>query len=106
MQTYLCVTCGTGYPPSLDAPPRCPICEDERQYIGLHGQQWTTLDALRATHRNTFFEEGDRVWGIATEPKFGIGQRALLVRVGNENILWDCIGLIDSDTVAIVRALG
>jgi hypothetical protein len=24
-------------------PDRCPICEDERQYIGLNGQEWTTL---------------------------------------------------------------
>ena len=34
--------------PTSDAPPeRCPICEDERQYVGLGGQRWTTLGELR-----------------------------------------------------------
>src|SRR6516164_8530468 len=52
----ICVTCGTQYPPR-DAPPtHCPICEDDRQYIGPDGQQWTTLAALRGDHRNTFTE--------------------------------------------------
>jgi hypothetical protein len=31
---------------------------DERQYIGLHGQRWITFDDLRNTHRNTFYQEG------------------------------------------------
>ena len=65
-----------------------------------------TLPALRQKHRNIFFQEGPGVWGISTEPKFGIGQRALLLQVGTGNILWDCVSLIDPDTVAIVQALG
>ena len=39
-------------------------------------------------------------------PAFGIGQRALLVRTREGNILWDCVSLIDSDTVALIKALG
>jgi hypothetical protein len=72
----------------------------------LHGQQWTTLEKLRQTHRNTFFQEGEGIWGIQTVPDFGIGQRVLLVRAGKSNILWDCVSLINSDTVALVNALG
>ena len=34
----LCVTCGTQYPAPRTG---CPICEDERQYIPVSGQQWT-----------------------------------------------------------------
>lgn len=104
--THLCVTCGTQFPRGDSAPRRCPICEDERQYIGLQGQRWITLDDLRKTHCNTFYQEGDAIWGIETEPKFAIGQRALLIQTGAGNILWDCISLIDSDTVALVQALG
>ena len=48
MTHYICRTCGTQYPASAQPPEHCPICEDERQYVGLKGQQWTTLDALRA----------------------------------------------------------
>jgi hypothetical protein len=70
------------------------------------GQQWTTLDRLRLTNRNSikFHEPG--LIGIGTEPQFAIGQRALLVRTGAGNVLWDCISLLDARTVAAVRVLG
>jgi len=41
-----------------------------------------------------------------TVPQFGIGQRALLVRTSQGNILWDCVSLINPDTVELIRALG
>jgi hypothetical protein len=104
--THLCVTCGTQFPPADHAPSQCPICEDERQFVGLQGQQWITLERLQRTHRNALFQEGDGIWGISTVPAFGIGQRALLVRTKTGNILWDCVSLIDSDTVALIEALG
>ncbi len=36
---WICVTCGVEQPaaPSGGAPVRCPICEDERQYVGWKG---------------------------------------------------------------------
>jgi hypothetical protein len=104
--THLCVTCGTQFPSAERPPEHCPICEDERQFVGVYGQQWITLEKLQRTHRNTLFQEGQGIWGIQTVPDFGIGQRALLVRSGKGNILWDCISLINRDTVALVNALG
>ena len=106
MDTYICVTCGNQFSPSSNPPPACPVCEDERQYIGLWGQEWITLQKLQQKHRNVFFQEGPGVWGISTEPKFAIGQRALLVQTGKQNILWDCVSLVNKDTVELVRALG
>ena len=106
MQTYVCVTCGTQYPPSAQPPARCPICEDERQYVGHSGQEWITLQDLRQKFHNRCFEEGPGIWGIVSEPKFAIGQRALLVRTGSRNVLWDCVSLLDDDTVATIQALG
>ena len=47
-EAFLCTTCGTQYPPSHHPPEACPICQDERQYIGCGGQQWITPEALRA----------------------------------------------------------
>lgn len=104
--THLCVTCGTQFPPADRPPQRCPICEDERQFVGLQGQQWITLEQLQRTHRNTLYQEGEGIWGVTTTPAFGIGQRALLIRTEKGNILWDCVSLIDSDTVALIKALG
>jgi hypothetical protein len=104
--SYICVTCGTGYPTSSEPPRNCPICQDERQYVGSLGQRWVSLDELQRTHRNVFFEEGDKLWGIHTQPNFAIGQRNLLLQTENGGFLWDCLSLIDADTVELVKALG
>ena len=47
---------------------RCPICEDERQYIGLGGQQWTRLDDLQRDHHNIIRELEPGLTGIGTHP--------------------------------------
>jgi len=64
MPNYICATCGTQFA-ATDAPPaHCPICEDERQYIGWKGQQWTTLEQLRADHRSLIRPEETHLTGI------------------------------------------
>jgi hypothetical protein len=100
----ICRTCGVQY-----AEPRedCPICLDERQYVGWDGQQWTTLAGLTAAgHRGRVQEEGPGVIGIGTEPSVAIGQRALLVRAPSGNVLWDMVSYLDDELVAQVRELG
>ena len=104
--SHICVTCGTQYPSASNVPPACPICKDERQYIGAQGQKWITLDDLRKTHRNVFFQEGEKLWGIHTQPEFAIGQRALLLQTQTGGVLWDCVSLIDDSTIELVRSLG
>jgi hypothetical protein len=104
-QSYICVTCGVQFAPTETAPARCPICEDERQYVGWSGQRWTTLDGLRQDHRNEVRDDLG-LTGIGTTPSFAIGQRALLVPSRGGNVLWDCITLIDDATVAAVRERG
>ena len=46
------------------------------------------------------------LYSINTEPKFGIGQRAFLIRTDEGNVLWDCVGLLDDATIAQVKELG
>ena len=106
MQSFICATCGTQFAPAAAPPPACPICQDERQYIGAGGQRWTTLAALRTTHFNAWREEEPGLLGIGTTPAFAIGQRALLIRRPDGNVLWDCLTLLDDATIALVRALG
>ncbi|MBX6769097.1 MAG: MBL fold metallo-hydrolase [Actinomadura rubrobrunea] len=100
----ICVTCGVQYgEPRED----CPICLDERQYVGWDGQRWTTLEELRAAgHRGEVAEEGENVYGVGAAPPTSIGQRALLVRTPSGNVLWDMITHIDDDVVRQVRELG
>lgn len=106
MTPYICTTCGVQFAEAERAPDRCPICEDERQYVNWHGQTWTTPSAMRDGHGNTIRTEEPHLTGIGTEPQFAIGQRALLVQTPGGNVLWDCISLIDDPTIRAVQALG
>jgi hypothetical protein len=106
MPNYICSTCGVQYAESVLPPEHCPVCEDQRQYVGWTGQRWTTLDELRSAHRNRLSIEGPELISIGTGPKFAIGQRALHVRSSGGNVLWDCVTLTDDRSVAAVQALG
>jgi hypothetical protein len=103
---WICETCGVQYRRSSEPPGSCAVCLDERQYVGWDGQRWTTQAALSADHHNELREEEPDLFGIATSPSFAIGQRALLVRSAAGNMLWDCISLLDDDTVRAVDDLG
>lgn len=103
---HICVTCGVQHGPGAAPPDRCAVCEDGRQYVGWAGQRWTTLEALRRNHSNRVEEVEPGLTGIGTEPSFAIGQRALLVRTPEGNVLWDCITLLDEATAAAVRSRG
>lgn len=106
MPHFICMTCGVQYPDSANPPEHCPVCDDDRQYVGWQGQQWTTLDDLRTGHANTFNDEEPGLVSIQTRPKFAIGQRALLVRSPGGNLLWDCVSLIDDATVKAIQSRG
>ncbi|KKD05778.1 beta-lactamase [Streptomyces sp. WM6386] len=100
----ICRTCGVQY-----AAPRadCPICLDERQYVGWEGQRWTSLAELRDSgRRGQLREEGPGVVGVGAEPSVAIGQRALLLRSPAGNVLWDCVGYLDDELAAEVEELG
>jgi hypothetical protein len=103
---YICRTCGTQFPASEQPPECCPICDDERQYVGYQGQQWTTLQALQEGHHNVFREHEPGLTGIGTDPGFAIGERALLVQTPGGNVLWDCISLLDEPTITLIKAMG
>jgi hypothetical protein len=106
MENFICVQCGAQFSKTADPPSRCPICQDERQFVRHEGQQWTTREEMMLHHHNRFEEEAPQLLGIGTEPEFAIGQRALLVQSPAGNLLWDCISLLDDKTIAEVKARG
>src|SRR6266513_5934434 len=106
IENFICVQCGTQFSETVEPPPRCPICEDERQFVRHNSQEWTTLEKLKTDHRNRVEEEAPRLLGIVTEPEFAIGQRALLLQSPGGNLLWDCIWLLDDKTIAEVKVGG
>ena len=100
----ICATCGVQY-----AAPRedCPICLDERQYVGWDGQRWTSLAELQELqHRGRIEAEGTGVLGVGAEPPTAIGQRALLITTPGGNVLWDMITYLDDELIRHVRELG
>jgi hypothetical protein len=106
MPNFLCITCGTQYAESDQAPAACAVCQDERQYVKVTGQNWTTLDRLRLTNRNSVQFQEPGLIGVGIEPPFAIGQRALFLRTPQANVLWDCLPLLDDAVVEVFRALG
>jgi hypothetical protein len=105
MTSYFCAQCGVQFAESAAPPPRCPICEDERQYVRWEGQAWLTPEELAAKHRLAMREDtGVLAFGI--EPRFAIGQRALLAETPHGNVLWDCVSLVSDEAVAEINRRG
>lgn len=105
MPCFICETCGTQYAESTAPPAHCPICEDERQYVGWSGQAWTTPDALAKRYRQRL-EDDDGFFGIGIAGEFAIPQRALLLSTSAGNVLWECVSLVSDEAVAALRARG
>jgi hypothetical protein len=104
--TFLCATCGTSYSDLPQPPQRCPVCEDERQFVPASGQAWTTREALADAHRNAWARHEPGLLSLQTVPAFAINQRAFLLCTPQGNILWDCIALLDPATEELVHGLG
>ncbi|CAK7268417.1 hypothetical protein SEPCBS119000_003053 [Sporothrix epigloea] len=109
-ENLVCTACGTQFPITDRARlPSCRICDDPRQFTPPTGQAFVTMADVRRDYRNIWHPAtgGDeRLTSIASEPKLAIGQRAILVRTPSGNILWDCLTLLDEETLTRIRELG
>jgi hypothetical protein len=106
LEAYICITCGTQFPPTEQAPLSCPTCLDDRQYVNQAGQQWTTLREMKSKYGNVLDENGFGITGIRPEPVFAIGQQAHLIQTNTGNILWDCISYLDEKTKTLIKERG
>lgn len=106
MDNYICVRCGVQAAATVRPPLRCAICDDEREAVNWVEQQWTTPVELRRDHQNLIQSLEPGLSGIHTEPRFAIGQQALLIQTPEGNVLWDCVSLLDDATLAAIQAVG
>ena len=106
MPNFICTTCGTQYAEGDQPPAACTICQDERQYVKATGQNWTTLERLRLTNRNSVKFKEPGLIGVGIDPHFAIGQRALFLRTPKANVLWDCLPLLDQAVAEAIQAMG
>jgi glyoxylase-like metal-dependent hydrolase (beta-lactamase superfamily II) len=105
MPLWTCEQCGAQFPETAAPPSSCPICEDERQYVNWKGQAWLTREELALRHRVVWRDDLGLV-GLALEPSFAIGQRALLVPDHDGCVMWDCVPLATPEAITHVRSLG
>ncbi len=104
MENFICQTCGTQFAPTPVPPSACPICEDERQYVGWEGQRWTTPADLAARH---VLRIGDDAGLLGIDmPGFGIPQRMALLPTAAGNILWECLSIVTVEAVVRLRERG
>ncbi len=68
MPNFICTTCGTQHAEGDQPPAACAICQDERQYVKATGQQWTTLERLKLTNRNSIRFEQPGLIAIGIDP--------------------------------------
>ena len=97
-----CTTCGVERDGS-GLPELCPICTDERQYVGLDGQRWALPDT---SSRITLSEIEPDLWVLHVEGGVGIGQQAKLIVTPEGTVMVDVPAAISADAVAAVRSLG
>ncbi len=101
----ICATCAVEY--AEPVPDVCPICADERQYVPLDGQRWTSLDELAAAGQQlTIHELETGLVGIRCAPQVGIGQQCLVVATPTGSLVWDPVGYVDDATAARIDAFG
>ncbi|HEY6640845.1 hypothetical protein [Povalibacter sp.] len=101
----ICVTCGTQYETTQPTPERCPICCDDRQYVGWDGQQWTTMGALAHEYSNRLEDDGG-LFCVGMSPSFAIDQRAMVLPTASHRILWECTPLVTAAAVDAIQARG
>jgi glyoxylase-like metal-dependent hydrolase (beta-lactamase superfamily II) len=107
MSAWICAACGNHYPEADSPPDQCVICADERQWVPPSGQRWTTLAELTAAgHHGEIREVEPGLLGVGVSPQVAIGQRALVVRTAEGNLLWDPPGFIDEHAIEAVRDAG
>lgn len=105
MPLWTCETCGAQFPPSDATPASCPICEDERQFVNWKGQAFLSREAL-AERCNLIWRDDLGLVGLALEPAFAIGQRALLVPGTGGFVMWDCVPLATPAAIDHVASQG
>jgi hypothetical protein len=106
-RVWVCPTCGANFPPGPEAPARCPVCEDERQWVPPTGQVWKTMGELAADGLRTEVRDIEPdLFGIGARPFIGVGQRALVVRTPAGNLLWDPPPYLDRAAIDAVGERG
>lgn len=104
--SFIYQTCGVQQAPEPRPAASCAMRRAERQYVPATDQAWATREAMLGHYHHRFRTLEEELWEIFTQPDFGTGQRAPLVRSAQGNLLWDCLSPLDPEAVAKGGQLG
>jgi hypothetical protein len=88
------------------ADPPCRLANRRINTLGLQDKSGLLVGELTCRYQNEIHEEEPSLYSIHTKLSFAIWQRAFLVQSPRGNLLWDCITLLDDDTIRAVHAAG
>ncbi|KAI5478499.1 hypothetical protein MNV49_005027 [Pseudohyphozyma bogoriensis] len=109
LDLLICSTCGAQFSAGTPESHICEICADDRQWVPLDGQIWTTLRKLRDSGRKIDFVP-DRVdpegltW-LVTTPPIAIQQSPLLVKTPSGWLIVECCPFISPEAVHKIKAM-
>jgi len=107
MTIWSCATCGIEYANTENAPAVCAICSDERQFVPATGQRWTSQTQMAAAGYRTSVDQLEAdLYALTVEPELAIGQRGLIVRTPDGNLLWEPPGYLDQRPPPCVTSVG
>lgn len=93
MRPWMCVFCANEFPPGETPPARCPICDDDRQWLPESGPGFMPLDET-ADNALTTDQVESGLTALTVRPSVGIGQRGFVIATSDGNILWEPPGFI------------
>ncbi|MDB5420868.1 MAG: hypothetical protein JWR59_815, partial [Brevundimonas sp.] len=102
---WTCETCGVQGEPMTAPPKDCPICLDERQYVGWAGQRWLAPDEIRR-NREIIFRNEDGVTTMVLNPALAINQRAFLIPHAAGHIMWECLATVTDKALERLANMG
>ncbi|WP_266206175.1 MBL fold metallo-hydrolase [Pontibacter kalidii] len=105
-QKNICATCGARYASAKTNTDTCPVCQDERQYVGNNGQVWLSYNEVAKGRSIRITQLQPDLYDLKTTPSFAIDQKAHLVISKSGNILWDCIPFLDEQTATYIHSIG
>jgi hypothetical protein len=105
MPCFICQTCGTQFADSPEPPASCPVCVDDRQYVGWGGQEWTSHEDLQARHALRI-EADNGLLGLSMPAGWAIPQRALLLPTDAGPLLWECVSMVSPAAVDALQQRG
>lgn len=105
-KSNICKLCGTRFADDKLESNQCRVCLDDRQYIGKHGQEWVSYNELRKKYKMKINSLNTNIYDFTLQPSFAIGQKAHFITTHSGNFLWDCVPLIDENSVSLINEKG